>query len=395
MRHYVKNLLFLSLILCLLVGIIKYPEISIDSAYDGLLTWFNIVLPSLFPFFIISEILIEIGFVSFTGKCLQPIMSPMFNVSGEGAFPFSMSIISGYPIGAKVASSLREKGIITKTEAERVVCFSSTSGPLFMLGAVAIGMLNNSSAAPLIMYPHYLGAVTIGIFLRFYKHNEKPSNRKKGHNIRSMVNDLNKNYSIGSILSNAVKNSLSTIILVGGFIIFYSVLTELLFTSKIFNKLIYLIDSVSPFRINKELLHGFIAGFLEVTTGCKKIASLNIDFIYKILIINFLIGWSGFSIHSQSFSFISKTDINSKVYILSKFLHGILSSFYTLIIYNIKYKGLTEPSFMPGPYIPEYFYSGEWTIIFTNSLKLAILATLYLLICSLIMLIIYKISQRN
>lgn len=395
MKTYLKNTLFLLLVIVLLLGIIKYPEVSLKSAYDGLMTWFSVVLPSLFPFFIIAELLIELGFVNIIGNALSPIMGPLFKVSGESAFPFTMSIISGYPVGAKLTSSLREKNIISKTEGERTLSFSSTSGPLFMLGAVSVGILGNENVAPLIMYPHYLGAITVGIILRFYNRKERPPYRNNKTNISIISKNLNKNYSIGSVLSNSVLNSINTILLVGGFIIFYSVLTELIFVSNIFNRLMYSIDSFLPINIDIELIKAFLAGLLEVTTGIKRIASINMNLIYKLLIINFLIGWSGFSIHSQALSFISKTDMDSKLYIFSKLLHGLLSCLYTGILYIVKYKEYIEPSFLPGPYTHEYYFTGYWPVIFMNSLKIVILASFYMIISSAILLIIYKISERS
>ncbi len=101
-------------------------------------------------------------------------MRPLFNLPGIAAFPFSMSIISGYPTGSKIIASLRKDNLITKTEGERMLVLSSTSGPpLFMLGAVTVGMFNNLKLAPLILYPpHYLGAITMGFLFRFYKHKD-------------------------------------------------------------------------------------------------------------------------------------------------------------------------------------------------------------------------------
>lgn len=395
MKTYIKNAFFILLIMFLLIGIIKYPEISLNSAYDGLVTWFSIVLPSLFPFFIISEILIEFKFINIIGNALKPIMYPLFNVSGESAFPFAMSVISGYPVGAKITSSLREKKLISKTEAERTISFSSTSGPLFMLGAVSIGFLGNPNVAPLIMSSHYLGALTVGILFRFYKMKEKPAHKANTSSIGIISNTLNRDHSIGSVFSNSISKSINTILLVGGVIIFYSVFTELLFVSDSFNRIINAIDNVIPFNINIELLKGFLAGLFEITTGIKRISSINMNLIHKLLIVNFLIGWSGFSIHSQALSFISQTDIDSKLYIFSKLLHGIFASLYGALLYAVRFKEYIKPSFMPGPYITDYYISGQWQVIFMNSLKIVILAALYMLICSVILLIIYKISERT
>lgn len=392
MKKSFINIFFLIIMLCILIGILKYPKLALNSASKGLSTWFNIVIPSLLPFFIVSEVLIGMGFVNFVGKLLEPIMKLVFNVPGVGAFSFSMSLISGYPIGAKIVSNLRQKKIISKVEAERMLCFSSTSGPLFMLGAVSVGMLNNPSLAPLIIYPHYLGAITLGFIFRFYKKGNKNILIQNETFLPILTKDK-KNYSIGLILSNSIKNSMNTIILIGGFMIFYSVLTELLFISSFFNSAINLINNIIPTKINIEILKGFIAGMLELTTGCKHISTIKMDLIYKILIINFLIGWSGFSIHSQALSFINNTDINSFLYIFAKFLHGIFASFYSLILYRLKYKNRIEPSFLPGLYTTESIYLLEWPILFANSIKLAILVTIYILICSIIMLLISCFSN--
>lgn len=390
MKKSFSNILFLLIMLCVLIGILKYPKLSLNSASDGLYTWFNIVIPSLLPFFIVSEVLIGIGFVSFISKFLEPLMKPIFNAPGAGAFSLSMSLVSGYPMGAKIVSSLRQNNTISKIEADRMACFSSTSGPLFMLGAVSIGMLNNPQLGSLIIYPHYLGAITVGLILRFYKkeNNYMLTQSKK---LTPAVSRSNIDLSLGSLLANSVKTSMNTIALIGGFIIFYSVLTELLFLSKIFNLSINLINKIIP--INIEVLKGFIAGMLELTTGCRKISATSIDLIYKVAIINFLIGWSGFSIHSQTLSFISNTDINAKLYLFAKFLHGIFSSFYSLILYAVKYKTIIEPSFLPDFYTVESMYFLEWPLLFVSSIKLAILITIYMLISSLIMLLIGNFSS--
>ncbi|HSH36506.1 sporulation integral membrane protein YlbJ [Schnuerera sp.] len=395
MRKSSINFLFIFVIVLILISIIKHPKLSLESAYEGLLTWGNIVVPSLFPFFVVSELLIASGFVNFISRLLEPLMKPLFNVPGAGAFSFSMSVVSGYPVGAKIVSNLRQNNLISQAEAERAICFSSTSGPLFMLGAVSIGMLNNPSAAPLIIYPHYLGAITLAFLLRFYKKTTNNiTTEKKECKIKKTnhkISILQKNISIGSILSDSVKNSINTITLIGGFMIFYSVLTELLFVSKFFNQFIYFINKIVPLEIDRELFSGFIAGILEVTTGCKKIATVNTSLIYKITIINFLIGWSGFSIHSQALSFINKTDIQNRVYLFAKFLHGVFSSIYGIILYYVKYSTIIKPSFMPRLNMQESIYPLGWPSLFIGSFKLAIFITIYILLSSLILLLIYSL----
>ncbi|NLV76385.1 MAG: sporulation integral membrane protein YlbJ [Tissierellia bacterium] len=386
MKNSFFNIIFVILLICILIGIVVHPKLVLDSAHDSLLTWFNVVIPSLLPFFIISEILIGVGFVDFIGKLLQPIMKQVFRVPGVSAFPFAMSIISGYPTGIKIVSNLRSKKLISKLDAERTMSFSSTSGPLFMIGTVSIGMLNNPALVPLILYPHYLGVLTIGFFYRFHNNN----NNKLYHlsipeNQEPVLNRNNENtIPIGKIISNSVKNSINTITLIGGFMIIYTVLVEIIFVSNFFNLLIDFIQKIIPITLDKELVKAFFAGIFEMTTGCKKISAANLKLIHKVTLINFLIGWSGFSVHSQALSFISNTDINGKLYIFIKLIHGSLSAVYTILLYNFIYKDLISPSFYPYYYPMDPIFILEWPNLLLNSIKLALLMTLYLLISSLI-----------
>ncbi|WMM26737.1 sporulation integral membrane protein YlbJ [Tissierella sp. MB52-C2] len=390
-----STLLFLIIIILALFGIIANPKLSLSSATSGVSIWFNIVLPSLLPFFIISEILIGLGFVDLIGKLLGPLMGPLFKVPGEGAFPLTMSVLSGYPVGAKLTSRLREEGLITKNQGNKLICFTSTSGPLFMLGAVSIGMLNDSSLGPLIIIPHYLAILCLGLLFRSYKSDNKEFTRSN----KSIFEEIQESYnswvktkkSIGSLITKSVKESMDTIILIGGLVIFYSVLVEVLFNMKFINHFLYLLSNI--LSIDLQIVKGFIVGIFEVTMGCKNIAAANIDFIYKVLLINFIIGWSGISVHSQSLSFINKTDINGKLYIFSKFLHGILSSIFGYIIYLVKYKNYIQSTFSNAITSYGQFELLDWIYLLTSSAKLALTISIYIFILSVLISLLFRKSR--
>lgn len=392
-KKFLSKSLFLLVIITALIGIILNPKLTLSSATSGTAVWFNIVLPSLLPFFIISEILIGLGFVDFIGKLLHPLMKPLFNVPGEGAFPLTMSILSGYPVGAKLTSRLREEGLITKYEGDRLICFTSTSGPLFMLGAVSIGMLNDAKLAPLIIIPHYLSVLVLGLLFSSYKSkyiiNTKPKMKNIFEEIQeSYIEWLKTKKSIGSLITKSVKESMDTIILIGGLIIFYSVLVEILFSIKIINTLFNTLSSLLP--IDTQLVKGLIIGLFEVTIGCKNIATSNVNLISKILILNFTIGWSGLSVHSQALSFINNTDINTKLYILSKFIHGILSVIFGYILYLLKYQGYIQPAFYnTTPYYNQFNFS-YWVNLLTSSTKLVLTISIYIFLFSIFISTIFR-----
>ncbi len=382
----IQNKFFITIILIIIILIITNPNSAINSARDGLGLWFNILVPSLLPFLILSELLISLKFVDIFGSLLQPLMKPLFNVSGQGAFPLLMSVMSGYPVGIKLTSRLREKNIITKEDGNRLIGFVSTSGPLFILGAVLIGMLNSPKLGPLLIFPHYFGTLTLGLLFRNYKtHSNKVHNTKNlvsEEKLQSITNNSSTSKSsIGVLISSSVRDSIDSILLIGGFVIIYSVIIELLFISKGFNSVIIMTSNY--LHIKPDLIKGVLAGIIELTTGCKRIAESEISLIVKILLCNFLIGWGGLSIHSQALSFISLTDLNSYLYLFSKLLHGILSTIYTYIIYIIFYKNTIIPSMVYTSYVVKTGLN-NWIYIFTSSIKTSIFVIMYFIIFSLL-----------
>ena len=119
-----------------LIGLVAFSRENMQACKDGLSLWMQSVVPSLLPFFISSELLSYTNVVDILGSKLKFIMRPLFNVPGEGAFPLVIGIISGYPVGAKIVTSLRKENIFTKSEAERLITFTNNSGPLFIIGTV-------------------------------------------------------------------------------------------------------------------------------------------------------------------------------------------------------------------------------------------------------------------
>lgn len=365
-----KNIFIVLVLLVIMFGIIVEPTNSIESAKEGLYIWLNLLLPSLFPFIFISNLLISFGFVKFIGRFLEPIMRPIFKVPGSGIFPFLISILSGYPVGAKLSASLRKKNTISKVEGNRLISFSSTSGPLFILGTVMIGMLGINEA-PLFVLPHYLAIVTVGFFFRFY--GRKNNNYKKIKNI----ND-EKFKTLGDSMGLAVKDSMNSMLLIGGYVIIFTVIINLLLDSSVFNYTILGISS--SLKINPDLVKGLLAGIIELTNGCYIVSNLDIDLIYKVLIINFLIGWGGFSINSQAISFISQTDLSVGIYLLSKILHGILASFYTYIIHFFLYKDNILTVFLD---ISEKPTIATWIEMFSASFSIIFSAIILLILLSI------------
>src|SRR5690625_1215627 len=102
--------------LSMTVSLIIFPEDSFNSSLRGLHTWWEIVFPSLLPFFITAELLIGFGVVQFIGVLFEPIMRPIFNIPGVGSFASILVIASGFPSVAKISASLQQKNAISRYE---------------------------------------------------------------------------------------------------------------------------------------------------------------------------------------------------------------------------------------------------------------------------------------
>ena len=210
-------------------GLLIFSKSNLPAIKSGLSLWANSVVPSLFPFFVATELLQHTNIIDYLGIFLNNYMKPLFNIRGEGSFAFIMGIISGYPIGAKIACSFRKNNICSKEECERLLSFTNNSGPLFIIGTVGILMFKNTTIGILLFITHILACITVGIIFRFWKRNSvsKPYYNKKSsviNNSKETVNFSN----LGEVLANSITSSISTILLIGGFVVIFSSIISIL-----------------------------------------------------------------------------------------------------------------------------------------------------------------------
>ena len=159
-----RNILPFTFVLIAILLVI-FSRSNLRAATNGLTLWATCVVPSLFPFFVITNLLSHTKVVDFIGKLLDRFMRPIFNVPGIGGFAFVMGLISGYPVGAKIVSDFRENGAITKDEGERMLAFTNNSGPLFILSSVGISLFGDTKTGLLLLCTHILSCITVGIIL--------------------------------------------------------------------------------------------------------------------------------------------------------------------------------------------------------------------------------------
>ncbi|MFD2443404.1 sporulation integral membrane protein YlbJ [Bacillus sp. CGMCC 1.16607] len=347
-------------------SLIIFPEESFKASIRGLDMWWQIVFPSLLPFFIISEMLIGFGIVRFIGVLLEPLMRPLFKVPGVGGFVWAMGMASGFPAGAKLTARLRQEKQLSRIEAERLVSFTNCSNPLFIFGAVSVGFFKNAHLGVILALSHYIGNICVGLIMRFYGRNdvedrENEKNKSK-FPIRTALKALHRtriqdNRPIGKLIGDAVTSSIQTLLMIGGFIILFSVINKILFhlhiTAFLAKIIEFILQSVS---IPESLSVPLISGLFEITQGSQMTSQVQDTSLMQLAIItSFILAFSGFSVQAQVASILAQTDIRFQPFFIARILHGFIASILTLVFWKTVYERFYQIE-QPSHAIPVAFF---------------------------------------
>jgi len=303
-----KKLITYGTALLLLLLILLQSERAIIAVQNTLVLCYKTVIPSLFPFFVLSGILTAGSFIKTVAKWLSPIMKPIFGISGAGALPFVIGIVSGYPMGASVCAELYRSGAITRREAMRLLPFSNNSGPLFIIGAVGTAMLGDPHVGVVLYGVHIACAILVGICFRFYHGAERHYERMPTKKITSAVS-----------FSQIMANSVSTMLLVCGFIIFFAVITACIMP---------MINSLFP-----KSLSLLVNSILEVTNGAFTIVHAPLSPRLMLSFLSAAIGFGGICVMMQVSGIITPVGLSVKTYAVGKALHGLLSGIMCYLVY--------------------------------------------------------------
>lgn len=401
MRMLLKkwSVLLLLIGLTLLFGLmLTFPDSSWQAAVRGLAIWWDVLFPSLFPFFVISEMMLGFGIVHFIGMLLDPLMKPLFRIPGSGGFVAAMSLASGYPVSAKLTSKLREQQLITREEGERLVAFTTTSDPIFLIGAVSVGFFHNPQLAGILAVAHYGSSFIVGLLMRFHAPKAAPTpaaaGPRAGFSLRLAVKAMHEarlrdDRTFGEQLRQAVTSALQLMTVVGGLVVVFSVLLEVLSASGLMTQLYELIRQVlSILHLPPALAEPLVGGGFEVTLGAKASAAVpaSVPLAFKAAAAAFILSWAGLSVHAQIASILNGTGLRYVPFLLARLIHAVLASLMVLILWPLT--GPDTEVFQSFGLSP--LYQPGW-----SGLPSAVLVTLQALSLLLILSCIIQIIQHQ
>jgi len=276
----------------------NYAKVSVDA----LTVWATKVFPLLFPFFILTRLIVN--YSESKQNFLDKYFSKLYNAPSGSLLTFGLSTLSGYPMGAKLICIRYDNKEIDSMSAEKMLSFCSVSGPIFMLGTVGVMMFNSFSAGLIIMISNIIASLINGLIYR----------NRKSHLAQTSVNLTNKPASFSDI----VYDSLISILMVGAYIIFSFLIIDILNNLKILSFITHSICCVFKLNSHHDIVKSVLSGVLEITKGCVDLGCLNISLKLKTILASTLIGFGGFCVMLQNLGFVSKLKIKTSTIILQK-----------------------------------------------------------------------------
>lgn len=289
-----------------MLGLIIYSQAASDAATKALQLCGTSVIPSLFPYFVLSKILLSSGISlsfanRFTEKC--------FGVSGECLSAFVIGLLGGYPAGAAAVTALYQNGAITKRDAEKALSFCNNSGPAFFVAFIGCSVLHSVQQGLTLYCIHIISAILCGRMRAGY-----------GNAVLCIRQVRKKQQTPMKQLPEAISESCASLLQISGLIIFFSVLLAITEEIGLFRLLRY-IPNLPVIEIKSIL-----CGIFELSGGILYSACSRYAFVLCAL----FMGWGGFCVHLQAKAIWQTAELKPKKYLYFKLLQGLLSAIFAL-----------------------------------------------------------------
>ena len=314
------------LLICGAVGILIFPSETATGAGRGLAYCINILVPSLFPFMALSTLIVISGFAERIGRWFHRTVSVLFYLPGCAGAAILMSLIGGYPVGAKGIAGLWKQGALTDEQAARMLCFCVNSGPAFVLTAVGCGMLGSIKSGLLLLTALIIPPILFGIITGIFARKRQASCKTKTPERKEPLISP-KQQGIPAIVS-ATEDASRAMLAMCAFVILFNALNFLLHASGIAE---VLTKGLSACGFSAATASALPSVLLEVVGGCTECAVTGVG----LPVIAFALGWGGFCIHFQIFSIVGRLPFPKWRFFFFRFLHGVCSAFLVMVLQRL------------------------------------------------------------
>ena len=278
-------------LLCLLL---IFPTLSIEGACNGLRLWSQVVLPTLAPFIICTQMVVALGGVELLILPFYPLAHALFGLSKSGTYVLLCGLLCGYPLGAKMCSDFLAHGQISRKEADFLLSICNHPSPMFLLGFVRT-QLNFIVSPVLLLICIYLPILPVSVLSRkFYRCRNSTS--------APTTAELKKTDKIS--IEDAIMSTCETMVIIGGYMMLFSILVMWI------QQLTFL-----PLPVKAML-----TGTAEITTGVNQLCTV-LPSQKALLPVIATVAFGGLSGIFQTRSVIKKAGLSIRHYTLWKIIH--------------------------------------------------------------------------
>lgn len=288
---------------CAMLALLLFPQLASAAVVDALHVCGSMLLPSLFPFFVCSNLLIALELHRFPARALRRAMPRAFHAAPDGAAALVLGLLGGYPAGAQAAAQLYARGAVSRGEAERLVRFCNNAGPGFLFGVVGAGVFHSAACGAALYLIHILSAVVCGVLLR-------PAALPP--DIPAAQDAQTRRISPAAAFTDSVRTAGQTALQVCMFVVVFGVLSRFLLA---------LLPAQLP-----ESLRVLLCGMLELGNGAALLREAALPFAVKFPMAAFLLGFGGISVWAQTVSLLTPHGLRAAGYLPARLLHGALSA---------------------------------------------------------------------
>ena len=306
MKKKINSLTIIILLALIIIYVFTNSKNITTAIFESYELFLKNIFPSLFPMFIISYILVEIKIPEVLGNIFKKPFYKLFKTKKEASFVFFMSMLTGFPSSAKYIESLMNKNLLDEKDANKILQFTFFSNPLFIINTVGIMFLNNIKLGYIILISHINGNIITGLIFRNYNKKEELKEENIRQSIRELIIKINTT-KFFNVLLNAIKDALSTMILIFGILVTFQIIITMMPKSTI------------------------IKGLIEMTIGLKY-TSLITNTNLKLILSTFFLSFGGLCIHTQIMNILNKKRVKYLPFLLARIIHGITSSILAIVI---------------------------------------------------------------
>ncbi len=284
--------------------LLRFPAAAATGVKRGLGICGQLLIPSLFPFMVLSGFVIRGGIAQDIGRYLAGVMEKLFGFSGCAAVAVLISMVGGYPAGSTAVTQLYDSGAVDKKQAQRLLCCCVNAGPAFIIGGIGAGMLGSAKAGLLLLVAHWTASVILMCGKRQHV---------------TPVSTTPTPVSLGTAVNESIHTACHSLIAMGGFVLAACTVVSLT-------------DAMGGAAFGASPIRIVFTCLLEVSTGCMEAATTGVLMPF---IVGAALGFGGLSVHGQIAAVTAERGLMTKAFFACRLLHALLGGCLSFLLFHV------------------------------------------------------------